>query len=246
MPPRGPKSRAAIDYRTRVGQERRARTRSRIFAAALAVFAEKGPDAPVIDDFIKAAGVARGTFYNHFRTTEELLVATSKWLEDQLILSIEAEIGGLRDPVQRLAMGVRLWLQRSRKQPVLCAFIVRNRFRGRLVEQQLAGDIRAGRQSGRLSIPSVDVARDLVVGSIREAMSRMTYARVSRDYADDVARLILRGLGLDDKAIRQLLTIPLPMMRRPPVGEPPAATAAMRALARGSSGRRRSAGAAVR
>ena len=57
------------DHRTRVGRQRRARTQARILEAAFEVFARKGPDAPVIDDFIQAAGVARGTFYNHFRTT---------------------------------------------------------------------------------------------------------------------------------------------------------------------------------
>jgi AcrR family transcriptional regulator len=220
MPSKRPKRPAAVDHRTRVGKERRARTRGRIFAAALAVFAEKGPDAPVIDDFIKAAGVARGTFYNHFKTTDELLVATSKWLEDELILSIRTEIESIQDPVQRLATGVRLWLQRSQKDPVFCAFIVRSRFRGRLVEEQLAGDIRAAKRSGRFTVPRVDVARDLVVGVIREAMSRMVATRMPQAYADDVFRLILRGLGLDEDAVERLLAIPLPTMRRPPLGLP--------------------------
>jgi AcrR family transcriptional regulator len=83
------------DHRTRVGRERRERTQARIIEAALRVFAEKGPDAPIIDDFIKAAGVARGTFYNYYQSTEELLEATAKWLQDDLIVSIEAEIGSL-------------------------------------------------------------------------------------------------------------------------------------------------------
>ena len=50
---------AAVDHRTRVGRERRARTQARILETALGVFAVKGPSTPVIDDFIKAAGVAR-------------------------------------------------------------------------------------------------------------------------------------------------------------------------------------------
>ncbi|MDN2580953.1 TetR family transcriptional regulator [Aquibium sp. ELW1220] len=37
-------------------------------AAAVAVFAQKSPDAASIDDFIEQAGVSRGTFYNHFRS----------------------------------------------------------------------------------------------------------------------------------------------------------------------------------
>jgi AcrR family transcriptional regulator len=221
----------------RVGQERRARTRARIFGAALSVFAQKGPDAPVIDDFIKAAGVARGTFYNHFKTTDELLVATSKWLEDELMLSILTEIGRFRDPVQRLATGVRLWLQRSRRDPVFCAFIVRSRFRGQLVESQIEGDIRAGKRLGRFSVAGVAVARDLLVGTIREAMSRMMEARVSRAYLDGVAGLILRGLGLDDAAVDRLLAMPLPTMRRPPVRLPSLPPGATRRPGRGDSGR---------
>ena len=214
MPPKRPNPSATVDHRIRVGEQRRARTRARIFATALPVFAEKGPDAPVIDDFIKAAGIARGTFYNHFKTTDELLVATSKWLEDELMRSIEIEIAGLTDPVQRLATGVRLWLQRSRTDTVLCAFIVRNRLRGSLVEQTLAGDLRAGNREGQFSIPNVPAARDLVIGTIREAMSRMLDARVPRAYTDDVTRLILRGLGLDAEAIEPLLATPLPAIRR--------------------------------
>ena len=61
------------DHRTRVGRERRERTQARIIEAALRVFAEKGPDAPIIDDFIKAAGVARGTFYNYFPSKDAIL-----------------------------------------------------------------------------------------------------------------------------------------------------------------------------
>jgi hypothetical protein len=48
------------NYQTRVGALRREKTRNRLIESALGVFAEKGPDAPLIDDFIAAAGVARG------------------------------------------------------------------------------------------------------------------------------------------------------------------------------------------
>ena len=44
------------DHRTRVGRERSARTETRILEAALGVFADMGPDAPKIDDFVRAAG----------------------------------------------------------------------------------------------------------------------------------------------------------------------------------------------
>jgi AcrR family transcriptional regulator len=153
--------RKSADHRAQVGRERRARTRQRIVEAALGVIAERGPDAPVIEDFIRAAGVARGTFYNHFKTTDELLTATSSWLEDALIDGIESVIGGFDDPVRRVATGMRLWLHLSRRDPVFCAFVVRSRFRGAAVERTLALDLGAGLRSGRMVAPSMELARDV-------------------------------------------------------------------------------------
>jgi AcrR family transcriptional regulator len=204
------------DHRARVGRERRERTRLRIVEAAMRVFAEKGPESPVIEDFIKAAGVARGTFYNHFRTTEELLTATSNWLEDDLIVAIQAVIAEFDDPVRRMATGIRLWLELSRGDHVFCAFLVRSRFRGRLVEEQLAKDIGEGLASGRMQAPSVEVARDLVVGVVREAQVRMMNSRVARTYPEEVAQVILRALRVDERRIAALLKEPLSAMARPP------------------------------
>ena len=202
------------DHRTRVGRERRERTQARIIEAALKVFAEKGPDAPIIDDFIKAAGVARGTFYNYYQSTEELLEATAKWLQDDLILSIEAEIGALDDPIERLSSGIQLWLRKARSDPAWCAFSVRVRRHGGLVEQQLAADLKAGLDARALSFIGPEAARDLVVGTLREAMFRMTQGRVPASYARDITRLILMGLGLSAGSADDILSRPLPRMRR--------------------------------
>jgi AcrR family transcriptional regulator len=218
-------ARKKADHRTRVGRERRARTRQRIVEAALGVIAERGPDALVIEDFIQAAGVARGTFYNHFKTSEELLTATSSWLEDGLIDTVEAVIGVLDDPVRRAATGMRLWLHLSRQDPVFCAFVVRSRFRGAAVERALALDLGAGLRSGQLAAPSIALARDLVVGTIREAQARMMGARVPATYPDDVVRLILRALRVEERRVDALLAAPLPSLVRSPQSKAPSSRA---------------------
>ncbi|MFD2272333.1 TetR/AcrR family transcriptional regulator [Undibacterium arcticum] len=53
---------------------------------------KKGPDLPVIDDFIAAAGVARGTFYNYFNTTSELLAAVTGEMSDEVLSIIDPEV----------------------------------------------------------------------------------------------------------------------------------------------------------
>jgi AcrR family transcriptional regulator len=192
------------DHRVRVGRKRRARTEARIIEAALGVFAERGTQAPVIDDFVRAAGVARGTFYNYYRSTDELLAATQKWLEDDLIMAINARMEPITDPVERVATGTALWLAHAQADPAWCAFAARVRHHAPLVEQSLTADLRAGRRSGAFSFTSVPAARDLVVGTLQEAMRRMTEGPVPRAYLAEVRRLVLLGLGVDRRSIARL------------------------------------------
>src|SRR5437016_9738185 len=61
---------AAYPHRTR----QRLETRDRIFAAALAEFRRVGVAAAEIEDIVRAADVARGTFYLHFPTKDHVLM----------------------------------------------------------------------------------------------------------------------------------------------------------------------------
>lgn len=51
------------------------RTREQLHAALLALIAEKGYDAVTVQDVLERAGVARSSFYAHFRDKEDLLLA---------------------------------------------------------------------------------------------------------------------------------------------------------------------------
>ncbi|HEY6100982.1 MAG TPA: helix-turn-helix domain-containing protein, partial [Anaeromyxobacter sp.] len=144
-------ARRPIDHRTRVGRQRSARTASRIVQAALRVFAERGPDAPVIDEFVQAAGVARGTFYNHFESVEELLQATSAWTTREVVADIAAAMAGLEGPTLRLGVGLRLFFARALRDPVWCRFVARVWNVGGL---ELPGrDLEAGIQQGHFRVP---------------------------------------------------------------------------------------------
>lgn len=205
------------DHRSRVARERRQRTEARILESALAVFAEKGPDAPRIDDFIRAAGIARGTFYNYYRSTEELLEATSHVLEDALIESINIELERLENPLERLATGIRLWLRKAQEDAVWCRFTVRVRRRAMGVERELGNDLRNAMRAGQIRTVDAQVARDLVVGTILEAMNRMINDTVPATYAQNVTQSILLGLGADR---RRAKTLAAPTVRSRPRRRP--------------------------
>ncbi|MDN0076594.1 TetR/AcrR family transcriptional regulator [Crenobacter sp. SG2303] len=209
-----------INHRTLVGRQRRERTRQKILNAALKVFALKGPEAPVIEDFIAEAGIARGTFYNYFRTTQDLLQATLEWLSADLIALIETEIGELSDPVLRLTTGIRLWLGNAEVDPTWAAFFARPECLDQLpfgpVFEPVLQDLRNGRAAGLFHFPNERVAFDLIGGTLIIAMRRHMGARDYPGYANDVIRISLQGLGVAPSRIEAALVHPQPTLRRKP------------------------------
>jgi AcrR family transcriptional regulator len=63
--------------------------RASLVAAARAVFAEQGYHAANITDIIDRAGVARGTFYNHFESKRSILQAVLEDVMDHVIGAID-------------------------------------------------------------------------------------------------------------------------------------------------------------
>jgi AcrR family transcriptional regulator len=68
------KSEEAGGYRASNRERQRLETRRRVYDAAMAEFRGVGVAAAQIEDIIKAAGVARGTFYNHYPTKDHVLL----------------------------------------------------------------------------------------------------------------------------------------------------------------------------
>jgi AcrR family transcriptional regulator len=64
---------------------RRAETRERLFAAALREFRDVGMAAAQVDRIARTAGVARGTFYLHFASKDEVLVELARRINARIV-----------------------------------------------------------------------------------------------------------------------------------------------------------------
>jgi AcrR family transcriptional regulator len=197
-----------VNHRTIVGNRRRAITETKIIRAAVQVFAEQGLDAPVIDDFIKAAGIARGTFYNYFKSTDELLRATSDLLSEELISLIDKEIRSLKDPALRYGVGTRLWMRWAEGNPLWCRFIAR--VWNSVKYEKPFQDIREGIRKKVFVAPDAYVAWDVISGAIRQAMFRIGEGSVRRNYGDAVVQLCLQALGVSAKTTAEIMAFELP------------------------------------
>jgi len=204
----------AEDHRTRVGIERRQKMRRRLVESALVVFSEVGVDATVIDDVIATAGVSRGTFYNYFHTNAELLGAVGEVLGNELIELIEAVVGAFENPVERLGVGLRMFLHTAKRHPRFAGFIWRAGFNassaGSLVYAYLPRHILEGMERGLLSASSPLVALHVLVGVTLAGTFGLAHPPVADDYPEEIVRHFLLALGAPGEEAERIVRLPLP------------------------------------
>jgi AcrR family transcriptional regulator len=87
---------------------RRTTRRQELIEAAVAVFSTKGVSASSVDDIVRAAGVAKGTFYLYFTTKDDAVNAVASSMVEAVAERIETTAtDATRSPVERLlAFGV--------------------------------------------------------------------------------------------------------------------------------------------
>lgn len=196
------------DHRTRVGLARRERTRARLLAAALRVFAKHGTDAAIIDSIIREAGVARGTFYNYFQTNEELFVAVAQEVSNELIRIVDPVASRQESPAGRIACGVILVLGLAQRFPLLAEFVVRGGHAavavGSLATEVIPRDIAAAIEAGEFAVRDSRLAFDLILGPVLSALHTIVNHPVGADYPRELAASILQSLGLDADVARHL------------------------------------------
>src|SRR5436190_21872993 len=98
-------------------ERHKADVRSRLFRAALKLFGSRGFTATTVEDITRAAGVAKGTFFNYFPTKEHLLTEFSE-LRLEIIRGACAEArrgaSPIRDVLRRMFFALMKEPGRSR------------------------------------------------------------------------------------------------------------------------------------
>jgi AcrR family transcriptional regulator len=211
-------SKQTITRRAEIGQERRARMRGRLLEAAARVIASNASDSATIDTFIRAAGVARGTFYNHFKTREELLDALWTSIGHDPFLEIQSACSDLADPAERFAAVTRLVLLRAADDPTWGWLILALSADEATLNDDLRGyprpDLRAGEASGRFRYESEASATDMVVGTMRAGLQALLQEGREPHDAQALCKMILQALGLNRIEANRISALQLPELAR--------------------------------
>ncbi|EMK02250.1 MULTISPECIES: TetR/AcrR family transcriptional regulator [unclassified Leptospira] len=188
---------------------KRERTRLQILKAALKLFARKDAGEASISDVIAEAEIANGTFYNHFKTKEELLEASSLTLIESLASEVETIMGDMDDPAERMALAGIYFFKKARMDSNWAWALIRvaavtPRMSDILLSYPLR-DLQRGITSGKFSIESTETALGLFVGSLHYGIRNILEGRAKNKLHDrEMMTLVLRGYGVKIEIAKKL------------------------------------------
>lgn len=85
--------------------------RGRLITAFVRLAADSGYDNVTIIDIVSLAGTSKRTFYEHFKDKNDCLLQAFDTARMMLISAIVGEAGPVEDPVERIRVGMRAYIQ---------------------------------------------------------------------------------------------------------------------------------------
>ena len=190
--------------RTTTRQSGRAeRTREALIRAGRRPFAEQPLDAVAIDDIVRAADVAKGSFYNHFADKEALVRAVTVEIRSGVERAVGRANAGIDDPARRVARAICVYIRYAIDEPERAGVLVRvhsgHTSTSAPLNQGLVEDVASGLAAGRFSIATLESGVLYILG-----ISQISLIRIAQEpslalavtLSQQMCALLLRGLGL--------------------------------------------------
>jgi AcrR family transcriptional regulator len=192
-----------------VTDTRRQRTRQALLDAGLALFAELPVDAVAVDEIVAKAGVAKGSFYNHFSSREAFATAIVEDIRRDLEMKISEANRGVSAPAVRVARAIMLYADYAMRMPLQALVMGRadplQHFEHELNDNVIA-DIKQGVVESVFKVGSIEAGKLFLVGSVRMLILRLAREKdvdVASELCLEMCTLLLCCLGMQrDDAIQ--------------------------------------------
>ena len=188
-------------------------TRERLTEAARRVIARKGIDATTIADITSEADVGIGSFYNHFKSKEDLvgtLVGQAIEVHGAALYLLVAEVS---DPAEVFAICIRHTIRMADHDPVWAWFTVRAGLYVREFESALGTrvmrDLVRGIESGRFTPRDMPSALVVIGGAVVAAMQGRLLGVLGAPADHLIAEHLLRMLGVPADEAQRIASLPL-------------------------------------
>lgn len=185
---------------TQGGNGRRARTRRSLLGAGRELITEKGVAGLRISEITERAGVALGSFYNHFESKEELVESVVGESIGALAEALATPTGEDQDPAELVSTAIRRFIGLAYEDPDFARLVVHLEHADALfvanVHPPARRAVDEGIASGRFTLPDVDVAVTGIIGGALSLMRAIVDGRVGKGAHDAYAEMSLRSLGI--------------------------------------------------
>ncbi|MFJ4373921.1 TetR/AcrR family transcriptional regulator [Pseudomonas japonica] len=206
----------AAEDQPEVKQSRaRQRTRLRLITAAQAVMSSKGVEGATIQEIAEEAELAVGTFYNHFKTKEEIAKAVFARRAEELGEIFDRIGRATDDPAKAIVFIQRTYIERALADPVWGWFVIHAEFSLRQNEETFRergrNDILRGIQAGRFDCRHcVDSAISITLSTLVAVTRQILEGRAGHDAVFEMLELMLRMYGMPGSEAAALARLPLP------------------------------------
>ena len=129
-------------------ERRRLETRGKLLKATLDLVVEKGIEKTTMSDITDRADLGRRTFYYHFVSKEEAVIAAVADVYQQHAIKIASTIGIIRDPVMVMAMASQAVIGSLLKEPVTACLVEYPRLLGEALFKAVGNTAHADMQAG--------------------------------------------------------------------------------------------------
>lgn len=193
---------------------RRERTRRSLLGAARALITEKGVAGLRITEITEGAGVALGSFYNHFESKEDLVEAVVGDSLSALAEALAARTTPDQDAAELVSIAIRRFVGLAYDDPDFARLVVHLNHADALfmaaVHPAARRALEEGIASGRFRVPDVGVVLTTILGGSLALMRAIVDGRVGPGAESAYAETTLRSLGIPARQAAVIVRRPLP------------------------------------
>ena len=194
-------------------KKQHSQVRSQLVSASTELVSIKPANQIKVEDVTEHAQVSRDTFYQCFRSVDDLLNVSAKQAARELTSPIALAGSTIHDVPLRMAAKTRMGIRLLTGMPLLGRLMLKAEWP--FTDMQHKGyldikkDIAQGINQGCFTNMPLEIAANLVISILRGAIQEMIDSPQPQDYEDQVIYHLLLSLGVNAAEAEKISNIPL-------------------------------------
>jgi len=206
----------ATEVKPTRSSRRREKSRTSLILAAREMMSVKGVDATTIADITEAADLGFGTFYNHFKSKDEIVDAAMADMVERLADEIDQLIAPIEDPFFAQIVAWHQVVQLSVAEPIWGWFVLRSAKTLSMLNEGLMfrfhRDVKKSVEAGVFTVADIAVVANLVGGGILSLVNARLSGMINDDQVLEGLALLVTHLGITLEQARKLVRQPIPTL----------------------------------